>query len=323
MDHLVILVSESQHGILRSEKEKNNNLVRSKIDAAFLKTVGKNPKRKQERDEALAEFLIDNMQPLYTLKSAGFINLFKTLDSYYNLSSDKYIKQLVTKACDYSERELLTLFKDTVQSQLIYGPLEIVKVISAFINKEFELQEIMLACQYLEYPHTSKNIAQTLLNLISEWQNERMKAIQIHHHLNETENFSKNHKYMRIIQDVKTRWNSSYLAWEDTKKDLKRLKEIMHSDDEWKLMQQLTKLLQPLYDATKLLSGEKYATATFIYYVVASLQAKVIPKEIEMVDLTNNDNAFDDVEFEDGNDDDVVIMNESQTKREKLKLKIL
>ncbi|GBB95871.1 hypothetical protein RclHR1_02630016 [Rhizophagus clarus] len=275
MDHLVILVSESQHGILRSEKEKNNNLVRSKIDAAFLKTVGKNPKRKQERDEALAEFLIDNMQPLYTLKSAGFINLFKTLDSYYNLSSDKYIKQLVTKACDYSERELLTLFKDTVQSQLIYGPLEIVKVISAFINKEFELQEIMLACQYLEYPHTSKNIAQTLLNLISEW------------------------------------------------KDLKRLKEIMHSDDEWKLMQQLTKLLQPLYDATKLLSGEKYATATFIYYVVASLQAKVIPKEIEMVDLTNNDNAFDDVEFEDGNDDDVVIMNESQTKREKLKLKIL
>ncbi|GBC04087.1 hypothetical protein RclHR1_05500002 [Rhizophagus clarus] len=93
-------------------------------------------------------------------------------------------------------------------------------------------------------------------------------------------------------------------------------------DDEWKLMQQLTKLLQPFYDTTKLLSGEKYATVSFIYYVVASLQVKVIPKEIEMVDLTNDDNALtiDDIEFEDGNDDDVV-MNESQNKKRKIKIK--
>ena len=109
----------------------------------------------------------------------------------------------------------------------------------------------------------------------------------------------------------------------DTKKDLKRLKEIMLSDDEWKLMKQLTKLLQPFYDATKLLGGEKYATASFMYYVVATLQVKVFPTEIETVDLTNNNNAFDDVEFEDGNDDDIVIMNESPNKKEKLKLKIL
>ena len=108
----------------------------------------------------------------------------------------------------------------------------------------------------------------------------------------------------------------------DTKKDLKRLKEIMLSDDEWKLMKQLTKLLQLFYDATKLLGGEKYATASFMYYVVATLQTKVIPKEIEVVDLTNDNDAFDDdVEFEDGNDDDVVILNESQNKKRKIRIK--
>lgn len=107
---------------------------------------------------------------------------------------------------------------------------------------------------------------------------------------------------------------------EDTKKDLKRLKEIMLSDNEWKLMQQLTKILQPFYDATKLLSGEKYATASFIYYIVASLQIKVIPEETETVDLTNDDDAFDDVEFEDGNNNDVIIVDESQKKR-KIKIK--
>ncbi|GES80863.1 hypothetical protein RCL_jg17708.t1 [Rhizophagus clarus] len=45
-----------------------------RISTCISKTVGKNPKRKQECDEALAEFLIDDVQPLYTLKSESFIN---------------------------------------------------------------------------------------------------------------------------------------------------------------------------------------------------------------------------------------------------------
>ena len=108
----------------------------------------------------------------------------------------------------------------------------------------------------------------------------------------------------------------------DTKKDLKRLKEIMLDDDEWKLLKQLTKILQPFYDATKLLGGEKYATASFMYYVVATLQIKVILKEVEVIDLTNdNDDAFDDVELEDDNDNNVIIMNESANKKRKIKIK--
>ncbi|GES85581.1 zinc finger BED domain-containing protein 1-like [Rhizophagus clarus] len=88
----------------------------------------------------------------------------KTLDPNYILPSGKYIEQLtITKAYNYSKRDL-TLFKDTIKCSITtdYGPLEIVKVI-------LELQE----CQYLEYPHTSKNITQILLNLISEWSLEK------------------------------------------------------------------------------------------------------------------------------------------------------
>ncbi|CAG8596762.1 14248_t:CDS:2 [Funneliformis caledonium] len=81
------------------------------------------------------------------------------------------------------------------------------------------------------------------------------------------------------------------------KKDLKCLKEIM-------------------------LSGEKYATVSFIYYIVNTLQIKVIPKEVNrVVDLINNNNAFDDVKFEDSDDNDIVIMNESQNKRRNIKIK--
>ncbi|GES93814.1 zinc finger BED domain-containing protein 1-like [Rhizophagus clarus] len=317
------------------------------------------------------------MQPLYVLKNEGFINLVKTLDPYYTLPSDKYVKKLITKAYNNSKQELIKLFGNTIKFCSITTDLwtgrdrqGYIGVTCSFINKEFELQEIMLACQYIEYPHTSQNIARTIMNLIFEWglekkficittdngsnivaasrllpntfripcaahtlnlvvnkglipveiliarakrlinffmspkQNEWLKAIQTCH-LNGTEDFSENHKYLRTIQDVKMRWNSSYLAWErllklhhainiliatmstesesdtDTKKDLKRLKEIM-------------------------LSGEKYATASFMYYVVATLQIKVIPKEVEVVDLTNDDDAFDDdIKFEDGKEEEV------------------
>lgn len=39
------IILETQHSIFRSEKEKNNNLNQSKIDAAFRKQWAKNPKR--------------------------------------------------------------------------------------------------------------------------------------------------------------------------------------------------------------------------------------------------------------------------------------
>ncbi|GES86173.1 zinc finger BED domain-containing protein 1-like [Rhizophagus clarus] len=209
---------EANHGILRSEKENtSSNPTQAKVDVMFQKQWSKNPKCKRECDEALTEFLIDDMQPLYVLKNEGFINLVKTLDPYYTLPN-------------------LWTSKDHQ---------EYIGVTCSFINKEFELQEIMLAYQYMEYPHTSQNIARTIMNLIFEWGLEKkfiyittdngsnmvaasrllpntfripcaartlnlvvnkglIPAIQTCH-LNGTEDFSENHKYLRTIQDMKTR----------------------------------------------------------------------------------------------------------------------
>jgi len=93
----------------------------------------------------------------------------------------------------------------------------------------------------------------------------------------------------------------------DTKKDLKRLKEIMLTDDEWNLMQQLTKLLKPFHDATELLGGEKYATASFMYHVLATLKLKVSSsntRDNNIADLITKDDVFDDIEFKDNDDND-------------------
>ncbi len=79
-----------------------------------------------------------------------------------------------------------------------------------------------------------------------------------------------------------TRWNSSYLAWSrliylkgwikilyntlssntdlDSKKDAKRLKQIMISDHEWDLIADLTEVLSTFADATEDLGGSSYVT---------------------------------------------------------------
>ncbi|GES78174.1 zinc finger BED domain-containing protein 4-like [Rhizophagus clarus] len=167
---------EANHGILRSEKENtSSNPTQAKVDVMFQKQWSKNPKHKRECDEVLTEFLIDDMQPLYVLKNEGFINLVKILDPYYTLSSDKYVKKLITKVYNNSKQELIKLFGNTIKFCLITTDLwtgrdrqGYIGITCSFINNEFELQEIMLAYQYMEYPHTSQNIARTIMNLIFE-----------------------------------------------------------------------------------------------------------------------------------------------------------
>ena len=89
-------------------------------------------------------------------------------------------------------------------------------------------------------------------------------------------------KYLYLINDIATRWNSSYLAWSrliylkewikilfntlsidpdpNSKKDAKRLKEIMISDDEWDLLIDLKEILSLFAEATTELEGSKYIT---------------------------------------------------------------
>ncbi|CAG8756235.1 21564_t:CDS:2, partial [Gigaspora rosea] len=90
------------------------------------------------------------------------------------------------------------------------------------------------------------------------------------------------HKYLRTIQDVETRWNSSYLSWKhllklkdrdpQTQKDSRRLNKIMLNDDEWTVLEKLVKLME-------------------------------INTE-ELVDLTNEDTALDDIRFVDDYEED-------------------
>jgi len=132
----------------------------------------------------------------------------------------------------------------------------------------------------------------------------------------------KNDEYLRIIADVETRWNSSYLAWKrlikikdlidvlastlmidpDTRRDGKRLRDINLTDDEWQAIGKLVNILGDFAGATEYLGGSNYTTISLMYSLLAVISKKIIPEDsdVEVIDLTSPNTAFDnDVGYED------------------------
>ncbi|CAB4412004.1 unnamed protein product [Rhizophagus irregularis] len=94
------------------------------------------------------------------------------------------------------------------------------------------------------------------------------------------------------------------------KKDGKRLKNINLTEDKWNAISELIPILEPFANATELLGGSQYATVSFMYSAINVITKGVKPSnsnsnEVEVVDFTKPNTAFDDVvEYEDSEDGD-------------------
>lgn len=146
------------------------------------------------------------------------------------------------------------------------------------------------------------------------------------------EDLSDNDHYLRIISDINTRWNSSYLAWKRlekirdcidvmvitmsrdqdpiTRKDGRRLSKINLNEEEWDAIKQLIIVLEPFASGTQLLEGSKYATISFIYDAITEIKSGVYnthDTQNECIDLTDHATVFDDdIGIEDPDDDDEI-----------------
>jgi hypothetical protein len=116
---------------------------------------------------------------------------------------------------------------------------------------------------------------------------------------------------LRCIQDVSTRWNSSYYAWDrlfflkdaitqlqadlststdrEIKKDGNRLKRLLLTDDEWELLDQLVDLLMPFEEATREFSGNSYITLS---QVIPIIKEMIFDLATEV--LSNNDDFLNE-----------------------------
>ncbi|CAI2186287.1 18095_t:CDS:2 [Funneliformis geosporum] len=142
--------------------------------------------------------------------------------------------------------------------------------------------------------------------------------------LHEIEKETINAKYLQLINDVSTRWNSSYLAWVrllylkewiilllnilscntdvDSKKNAQRLKQIMIADNEWDLITDLTEVLSTFADATEDLGGSKYVTNCMRTPMLMEIIKTLTTESSYDQESDEEDDAFEINDVEEGQD---------------------
>lgn len=109
----------------------------------------------------------------------------------------------------------------------------------------------------------------------------------------------------------------------DSKRDYKRLKQIMLEEEEWEVIEDLLPILQPFADATDYLGGNKYCTYTTMVPTLINIFKNLKPltstgeRKAAEINLKNPENAFDDqISIE---DDDEEQPNPTATRKLKIK----
>lgn len=97
----------------------------------------------------------------------------------------------------------------------------------------------------------------------------------------------------KILQDVPTRWNSTFYMLErfiELEDAIRSSVALLHANlpilraSDWNVLKQLHTILKPFEEATKQISGEKYMTASFVIPVTAGLK-KVCNKMKQTLEL--------------------------------------
>lgn len=168
------------HGItkeMHDRKMKEQQVTQQpQIDTMFRKIISDNPQRKARLDQKFIGILVKDHQPLSIREDEGFLEFIYELDPLYQLPSEKRILELLTNGYNNVKDILvnkmgsdiiscsLTTDLWTARSRMGY-----IGITCAYIDKQFKLNEAILAIKYVPYPHTGEAIAEEIMSILSEW----------------------------------------------------------------------------------------------------------------------------------------------------------
>ncbi|CAG8843272.1 5437_t:CDS:2, partial [Gigaspora margarita] len=131
--------------LMISTKEKTNQ---STLESIF-QNASNNPKRKKEKDQALAKFIIYNSQLLTILSSQKFIAFCQALDPYYQVPNDKVLKRMINEAYLYNfifskiKQQVIQNFQQLYNEQRDTQNNSEIKTIPANINEDNHFQTML------------------------------------------------------------------------------------------------------------------------------------------------------------------------------------
>ncbi|GES85575.1 zinc finger BED domain-containing protein 1-like [Rhizophagus clarus] len=165
------------------------------------------------------------------------------IDPQFTVSGEKKLRMMIARSYGYNKEKLKLLLK-TAQSISLTTDLWFSRskhgylgLTATWINKNFEIMDVLLEISYFPTPHTAKAITEGIKNAMQKWEIENLvvsittdnganvvaairdltpiKRLSCAAHTLQLAIMQKEIGYkepLHLIQDISTRWNSSYLV---------------------------------------------------------------------------------------------------------------
>lgn len=132
--------------------------------------------RQIELRNLLINWIIFDSRPLNITQSEHFRKFIKELDPAFKIPDTKSIKQVIQDAYNYT----LPLVQKFVEDNAISVSLTtdmwtgrnrqgFLGVTCSFLDKNFNIHEIILTIEHIRYPHTAQNISDSLFVILDQW----------------------------------------------------------------------------------------------------------------------------------------------------------
>ncbi|CAG8594255.1 657_t:CDS:2, partial [Scutellospora calospora] len=215
----------------------------------------------KKRKEAILKWMLITNQPISTITDLAYKEKISQFDSSFVMLREYKIKTMISKSYEYNCQNLKDLLKETAIASS-KAKQEYLGITAIWITPDFKIKDIILDIKYATSPHMNWNLEEKITAIVTD--NAIKKELVFVEILIA--------RVRRYIQDVPTRWNSLYYAWDqlfylkdaiiklqadlctninrDEKKDSSKLKQIMLSEEEWELLDLLVDLLLPFEEAT-------------------------------------------------------------------------
>ncbi|GES98504.1 zinc finger BED domain-containing protein 1-like [Rhizophagus clarus] len=199
-----------------------------------------NKNGQKEKELSTLWWILLTTQPLSTITQKAYIEHMYIIDPQFTVPGEKKLRMMIARSYGYNKEKLKLLLKtaqsislttDLWSSRSKHGYLGLT---ATWINKNFEIMDVLLEISYFPIPHTAKAIIESIKNAMQKWEIENLvisittdnganvvaairdltpiKRLSCAAHTLQLA-ISKGLKVVEnLVSHISTRWNSSYLA---------------------------------------------------------------------------------------------------------------
>ncbi|EXX67403.1 zinc finger BED domain-containing protein 4-like [Rhizophagus irregularis DAOM 181602=DAOM 197198] len=124
----------------------------------------------------LVNWVIDDLQPFSVVNSPSFRIFCNELDPAFLIPEAKSVKAMIHQAYNFTYPRMIEQIGKEAKSVALTADLwtgrnhkGFLGITCSYLDADFILKEVILAIEYVRYPHTAEHIAECFENILKQW----------------------------------------------------------------------------------------------------------------------------------------------------------